>query len=111
MKERELGTPYVVSSEGRCNHSYLIMETSIEAGSYYYARCLVCLTRGPKRTSSWAAYRALKEGAEAYTRALAPLLLLRDTPPTTYRVSSEATKGEGKGGTNGRGVSSGNGPR
>jgi hypothetical protein len=64
MKERELGTPYVVSSEGRCNHSYLIMETSIEAGSYYYARCLVCLTRGPKRTSSWAAYRALKEGAE-----------------------------------------------
>ena len=64
MKERELGTPYVVSSEGRCNHSYLIMVTSIEAGSYYYARCLVCLTRGPKRTSSWAAYRALKEGAE-----------------------------------------------
>jgi hypothetical protein len=41
MKERELGTPYVVSSEGRCNHSYLIMVTSIEAGSYNYARCLL----------------------------------------------------------------------
>jgi hypothetical protein len=42
-------------------HSYPIMVTPTEAGSYYYARCLSCLTSGPKRSSSWVAYRALKE--------------------------------------------------
>jgi len=60
--ERELRTPYVVSSGSRCDHSYYpIMVTPTEAGSYYYARCLSCLTSGPKRSSSWVAYRALKE--------------------------------------------------
>jgi hypothetical protein len=63
MKERELRTPYV-RSEDRCDHSYPIVVIPTEAGSYYYASCLACLTRGPKRSSSGAAYQALKEGVE-----------------------------------------------
>ena len=64
MRERELRTPYVVSSEDRCDHSYPIVVTPTEAGSYYYASCLACRTSGPKRSSSRAAHRALKEGVE-----------------------------------------------
>jgi hypothetical protein len=50
--------------ESRCDHSYPIVVTPTEAGSYFYATCLRCYTRGPKRSSSWAAYQALKEGVE-----------------------------------------------
>jgi hypothetical protein len=60
MTERQLRTPYIVD-EDRCDHTYPIMVTPIGAESYY-ASCLACLTRGPKRASSWTAYRALKEG-------------------------------------------------
>jgi hypothetical protein len=58
MTGRQLRTPYVVS-EDSCDHSYPIMITPTEAGSYY-ASCLACRTRGPKRSGSWASYRALK---------------------------------------------------
>ena len=75
MKERELRTPYVVSTEGRCNHTYPIMVTLTEDGSYYYARCLAGLTCGPKRTSSWAAYRALKEGVERLHQGSGPSVI------------------------------------
>jgi hypothetical protein len=75
MMERELRTPYV-SSEGRCDHSYPIVVTPTEAGSYYYASCLACRTRGPKRSSSGAAHRALKEGVERlHQPSLRPSLL------------------------------------
>jgi hypothetical protein len=50
-------------SEGRCDHSYPILLTPTEAGSYY-ATCLACLASGPKRSSSRAAHQALKEGVE-----------------------------------------------
>ncbi len=64
MMERELRTPYVGSSEDRCDHSYPIVVTTTEGGSYYYASCLACRTSGPKRSSSRAAHRALKEGVD-----------------------------------------------
>ena len=73
MRERELRTPYVVSSEDRCDHSYPIVVIPSEAGSYYYASCLACLTRGPKRPSSRAAHRALKEGVERLHQGSGPL--------------------------------------
>jgi hypothetical protein len=75
MIERELRTPYVVG-EDRCDHSYPILVTPTEAGSYYYARCLACLTRGPKRPSSRAARRALKEGVERLHQGSGSSLLL-----------------------------------
>jgi hypothetical protein len=73
MMERELRTPYV-SSEGRCDHSYPIVVTPTEAGSYYYASCLACRTRGPKRSSSRAAYRALKDEADRLHQGSGPHL-------------------------------------
>ena len=60
--KRGLRSPYVVS-EGRCEHSYPILITHTEAGSYY-ASCLACLTRGPKRSSRRAAHQALKDGVD-----------------------------------------------
>ena len=63
LMEREPPPPYV-RSEGRCDHSYPIVVTPSEAGSYYYASCLACRTSGPKRSSSRAAYQALKDGVE-----------------------------------------------
>ena len=51
MIECEVRTPYVVG-EDRCDHSYPIVVTPTEAGSYYYASCLAWLTRGPKRSST-----------------------------------------------------------
>ena len=63
MRERALRTPWTVGSEERCDHGYPIVVTPTETG-YYYASCLACRTRGPKRSSSRAALRALKEGVE-----------------------------------------------
>ena len=81
MRKRELRTPYVVSSEGRCDHNYPILVTPTEAGSYYYARCLACLTCGPKRLSSRDARRALKEGVERlHQGSSGPSLLPIGTP-------------------------------
>jgi hypothetical protein len=74
MMERELRTPYVVRSEGRCDHGYPILVTPTEAGSYYYARCLACLTSGPKRSSCTAAHRALKEGVGRLRKSPSPHL-------------------------------------
>src|SRR5919202_5968883 len=73
MRERELRTPYV-RSEDRCDHSYPIVVTPTEAGSYYYASCLACLTSGPKRSSSRAAYQALKDGVERLHQGSGPHL-------------------------------------
>jgi hypothetical protein len=64
LMEREPPPPYVVSSEDRCDHSYPIVVTPTEAGSYYYASCLACRTSGPKRSSSRAAHQALREGVK-----------------------------------------------
>ena len=74
MRERELRTPYVGSRGSKCDHGYPIVVTPIEAGSYYYASCVACLTSGSKRSSSWAAYRALKEGVEHLHQASGPQL-------------------------------------
>jgi hypothetical protein len=71
MMERELRTPYAVR-DGRCDHSYPILVTPTGAGSYYYARCLACLTCGPMRSSSWAACRALKERVECLHQGSGP---------------------------------------
>ena len=71
MRKRELRTPYV-RSEDRCDHSYPIVVTPTEAGSYYYATCLACLTSGPKRSSSFAARQALKEGAGRLHQGFGP---------------------------------------
>ncbi len=79
MRKRELRTPYV-SSEDRCDHSYPIVVTPTEAGSYYYASCLACRTSGPKRSSSRAAHRALKEGGGAPTPTRAPALSFAHSP-------------------------------
>ena len=82
MRKRELRTPYVVSSEGRCDHSYPILVTPTEAGAYYYARCLACLTCGPKRLSSRDARRALKEGGgPPASGLLRPLSFAYSKPP------------------------------
>jgi hypothetical protein len=81
MTERELRTPYVVS-EGRCDHSHPIMVTPTGAGSYY-ASCLACLTNGPKRSSSWAAYRALKAGVNRLHQDPSPSLFPHH--PLRYR--------------------------
>ena len=60
MMERDLAV-----SEGRCDHNKCpIVVTRTEAGSYYYATCLACRSSGPKRSSSFAARQALKEGVE-----------------------------------------------
>jgi hypothetical protein len=42
-----------------CEHDYpmLVIETE---GGYYYARCIGCLTAGPKRLSGEAARKALR---------------------------------------------------
>ena len=82
--ERELRTPYVLSTEGRCDHSYPIVVTPTEAGSYYYARCLGCLTRGPKRSSSWASYRALKEGVDRLHQGSGPSHDAEGPAPLAY---------------------------
>lgn len=81
--ERELRTPYVVSSEGRCDHSYPIVVTPTEAG-YYYASWLGCLTRGPKRTSSWASYRALKGGVDRLHHGSGPSHDAEGSAPLAY---------------------------
>ena len=60
-------------SEGRCDHSYPILLTLTEAGSYY-ATCLACLASGPKRSSCRAAHQALKEGVEHLHQSSSPLL-------------------------------------
>ena len=60
MDMRERGLPV---SEGRCDHSYPILLTPTEAGSYY-AMCLACLASGPRRSSCSAAHQALKDGVE-----------------------------------------------
>jgi hypothetical protein len=74
MRERELRSPYVVSSGSRCDHSYPIVVTPTEAGSYY-ATCLACRTSGPTRSSSFAAHQALKEGVERLHQGSGPHLL------------------------------------
>ena len=71
MRKRELRTPYV-RSEDRCDHSYPIVVTPTVARSYYYATCLACLTSGPKRSSSFAARQALKEGAGRLHQGFGP---------------------------------------
>src|SRR5919199_4064003 len=65
-----------VGSEERCDHNgYPIVVTPTETG-YYYASYLACRTRGPKRSNSRAAHRALKEGVERlYQPGLRPSLL------------------------------------
>jgi hypothetical protein len=81
MMERELRTPYVVRTEDRCDHSFPILVTPTEARSYYYARCLACLTSGPKRLSSRDARRALIEGVERlHQGSSGPSLLPMGTP-------------------------------
>jgi hypothetical protein len=82
MMERELRTPYVVG-EDRCDHSYPIVVTPTEAGSYY-ATCLACLTSGPKRPSSRASYRALKEGVERLHQQGSGCSLLLPIAPVGY---------------------------
>jgi hypothetical protein len=82
MMERELRTPYVVG-EDRCDHSYPIVVTPTEAGSYY-ATCLACLTNGPKRPSSRASYRALKEGVERLHQQGSGRSLLLPIAPVGY---------------------------
>jgi len=73
MRECALRTPYTVGGEERCDHNgYPIVVTPSETG-YYYASCLACLTRGPKRSSSRAAHRALKEGVERLHQGSGPL--------------------------------------
>ncbi len=61
-------------SEGRCDHSYPILLTATEAGSYYYATCLGCLASGPPRSSCRAAHQALKEGLERLHKSSSPHL-------------------------------------
>jgi len=78
--KRKLRIPDVVG-EGRCDHGYPILITPTEAGSYY-ASCLACRTRGPKRASSWAAHRALKDGVDHLHQGSSPSLL--PTGPVGY---------------------------
>jgi hypothetical protein len=71
--KRGLRTPHAVS-EGRCEHSYPILITHTEAGSYY-ASCLACLTRGPERSSRRAAHQAIKDGVNPLHQSFGLALL------------------------------------
>jgi hypothetical protein len=43
-----------------CEHDYPMLVVETEEGGYYYARCIGCLTAGPKRLSGGAARKALR---------------------------------------------------
>jgi hypothetical protein len=43
-----------------CEHDYPMLVVETEEGGYYYARCIGCLTAGPKRLSGEAARKALR---------------------------------------------------